>query len=235
MMLKFDTQQWNGMQDAALADLSRRIAAEVREVAPYTAVAADRLTPLVRNGIDRAIGVGLRSERGICQFVMAMACVSPAIDLHAECHAVLTDGALPPDDRVEALLERLEHGMPAAADLPQGAWGWYVSRDAVALDPVAQMVSSLQLLSQLSAVPMFQRQDARQCLAWAEARAAQWAWEGQDAVFTLAAALGVYGPDTMESPSRSAWMQHIADLRKHAAVRLVMLRSRISLSTCLWV
>lgn len=85
---------------------------------------------IVRAAISRGRQYGLRSESSLTAFV-ALACeIAPDFDEHPAIKSVLTDGSIPPDDRIDELLARVSSTeWEEATRLKATTWGFSRSRD----------------------------------------------------------------------------------------------------------
>ncbi len=92
----------------------------------------DELRRRVARGIERGRGWGLTWEYSLTVFVAHMFEICPTFDEHPAIRRVLSDALLPPDERIDALLERVkdEEWEEIVQDCdPEGAWRSLMQED----------------------------------------------------------------------------------------------------------
>jgi hypothetical protein len=79
---------------------------------------------MVRSGVARGRAHGLTWESSLTKFVALMFVIAPNFDRQPAAAAVLSDASLAPDERVDALIDRLSERdwRQARAAANAGAW-----------------------------------------------------------------------------------------------------------------
>lgn len=104
-MLTIRRAQLAALQRADDDRFERRLIEHLRAEHPALAQLPDELFgAMTRNGITRAQGHGLRSERDLARFVALMIAVAPNFDEQPGLRAWLDDPRLPPEQRIDAML-----------------------------------------------------------------------------------------------------------------------------------
>ncbi len=90
-------------------DLARLIEDAVRKVNPsrVDGLAAERVTSMVRIGIERARKAGFQKAEDLAAFVSLMFEISPQFNEQPAIATVLNDATYSPQDRLELLFERV--------------------------------------------------------------------------------------------------------------------------------
>lgn len=233
-MLTLTRTQLGNLQGSVLQDFYDRVALEVVQLAPYTALQPVQMSPLVRNGIERALAYGLVSERALCQFVMTMAAWVPHFDLLPPARRVLQDVSVPEDDRMSRLLEAEIEDCWLQDSLHSNAMGWYLRIPGIETDFPKLLIASVEQFLRHSR-NLASTTLVKDCVGLAVSRAPGLGWNDQAGQFVLAASFAVFGGDLFENPSYATWCAGVADLRKHPAIRLAMLRSRVALTSGCWI
>ncbi|HEX7175240.1 MAG TPA: hypothetical protein VF240_08155 [Pyrinomonadaceae bacterium] len=116
-MLKIRSEQFEAFKPVAEDGFVRRLAEHVRARHPRVVVRLpERLTvagrlddetlrALVRGGVARARRYGMEAESALAAFVVTMFLTAPNFDEHPLIRRVLADDKIPPDGKIDQLLQ----------------------------------------------------------------------------------------------------------------------------------
>lgn len=123
-MAAFQIEADRAFEDNVIAHLRKEHASAVETLTEQ------ELRKRVHAAISRGRQYGLRSESSLTAFV-ALACeIAPDFDEHPAIKAVLTDGSVPPDDRIDELLARVSNKeWDEATRLHAATWGFSRKRE----------------------------------------------------------------------------------------------------------
>jgi hypothetical protein len=136
-MLRIRPAQRNVFQSVFDADFVRRVARHLREHRPDVLVRFPDARRRIKNlpdatlerlialSLSRARSYGMKLEAGIASFISLMFVIAPNFDDHPLIKFVMTNRNVPPDERVDELIEQLadETWAEAAKLYDPGAWG----------------------------------------------------------------------------------------------------------------
>lgn len=127
-MLKIRKEQFEAFEPKTDEEVVEFIAGHLREEIPEVVGDLPSLPEMVRSGVARARGHGLRSLGDLTAFVSIMFEVAPTFDEQPELRRVLEDEGAPAGGRLDALFdEELEGAWEEAARYDGAAWAeaWF--------------------------------------------------------------------------------------------------------------
>lgn len=107
-MLTIRKEQVTALQKVFDQELSRDVESYVRghHAAAVAKISAEGLQDMISSGITRCKQLGLTYVASVCWFVAMMLEVAPHFDTHPRIRARLEDQSVPPEMRIQTLLER---------------------------------------------------------------------------------------------------------------------------------
>ncbi|MDQ3684472.1 MAG: hypothetical protein M3430_02560 [Acidobacteriota bacterium] len=126
-MLKIRPEQIEVFQPQAEVAFIERLMAHLRQehASVVGRLPDDVLKDMVESGLTRARQYGLTWESNLTAFVALMFEVAPNFDEHPLIQRILTDENVPPDDRIDVLIERTTEQNWEAAKEGYDADAWF--------------------------------------------------------------------------------------------------------------
>ena len=125
--MKISKNQWDALEKASEASFVDRLLDYIREQPNCypPALSDEQLREMVKNGIQKARQYELTQEYSISMFVGLMFKVAPNFDEYPPIHSCLKTEDIPPNERIQLLLDTIEdrQWQQALASYDPAAWG----------------------------------------------------------------------------------------------------------------
>lgn len=224
-MLTLSSDQFATFDNQAEQGFRQQLLAYVLQECPgYAEVSPITLNRLIGHGLARARRYGFTFQSTLGQFIGLMASIAPDFDGHPAIHALLVNPAIPVEERIARLAERLPAGVWQQAAERGSNIGWFLTEDGFGLGRAGRIARAVtQVLP--DAAPFAGIEKA---IADADARG----WHGEDQQFVYTVCAAHYG---LGFAAEQPWAQELFAGDLNPPLQAALLRVRIALDAGVWV
>jgi len=222
------TQAFDQYQDQQFL---QRLCAHIQQTySDYADMSPVALFRLVEFALVRAKSYGLTWQSSLGQFVYLMAAIAPNFDMHPAIHAILTNQALAPENRISSLSQRLPAGVWQEAITNTSTIGWFLTNDGFGYERADRF--RLALPNALPKTTTEQTDNLDVKIKQALQSAEKWGFVTEDQQFVFTAASLYYGENlSTEMP----WSNDTFTAGYTPDVQCALLRVRMAIDTGIWI
>jgi hypothetical protein len=209
----------------------QRLCTHIQETYPdYADMSPVSLHRILDFALARAKSYGLIWQSSLGQFVYLMAAIAPNFDMHPAIHAILTNQALAPEDRISSLTQRLPAGVWQEAITNTSTIGWFLAKDGFGYERADRFRLALTNALPKSTTEQTDHLDViiKQALQSAE----KWGFVTEDQQFVFTAASLYYGENLS---TQMPWSRDTFTAAYTPDMQCALLRVRLAIDVGIWI